>query len=357
LATIQEGEKKEKRKAEAQTHWTKGNEALAEGDYDRAISLFNQAVDLEPHNYSFLFDRARACSLKPDNNQVVKDYTEIFRLFPEKSNALAYLSRGLAYSGLEHWDEAIADYTESIKLTADSNIWLVTNSYKARSRAYRGKKRYDRAVADVSQAIQLNPNDAEAYTWRGLIYQLFPDHNDKALFDFSKAIQLDPKSNYAYAARANSYYKLGRYSEAVTDCNEAIRLAPNDAFAHSIRAAALSQARAGTPIYHPSTLPRDNRADKEKLQGEWQLVLIEKNGNYEAIREAMQLTFEGDKYHNYARNNYGTFTVDASKNPKTIVCTNKDGQVTKSIYELDGDTLKVCSFNGSERCTFKRVKK
>jgi len=96
----------------------------------------------------------------------------------------------------------------------------------------------------------------------------------------------------------------------------------------------------------------DDKADKEKFQGEWSLVTLEENGESQKITEEsdhyIKLKIEGDKFMVGLKNgdHDATFAVDPSKKPKTIDVTLKggdqDGKVMKGFYELDCDTLKNC---------------
>jgi len=109
----------------------------------------------------------------------------------------------------------------------------------------------------------------------------------------------------------------------------------------------------------------DDKRDNEKLKGEWSLVSLERNGESEKVTEAsedyIKLKIEGNNliYSLYVFKHFveikATFAVDSSKKPKTIDITfkegDKDGEVRKGFYELDGDTLKIClgSPQASER--------
>jgi uncharacterized protein (TIGR03067 family) len=129
----------------------------------------------------------------------------------------------------------------------------------------------------------------------------------------------------------------------------------------------------------------DDKGGKEKLKGEWSLVSLERNGESEKVTEAsddyIKLKIEGNNliYSIYVFKSFveikAIFAVDSSKKPKTIDITfkegDKDGEVRKGLYELDGDILKIClgSPQASERpaefksqgdvlvFTYKRVKK
>ncbi len=73
-------------------------------------------------------------------------------------------------------------------------------------------------------------------------------------------------------------------------------------------------------------------------------------GPPEEVIKTMKLTFKGDKMsHGGAggRTEEATFTLDATQQPKTLDMTPTTGpdkgKSILGIYELDGDTLKICA--------------
>src|SRR5437879_4175702 len=99
----------------------------------------------------------------------------------------------------------------------------------------------------------------------------------------------------------------------------------------------------------------EGKADVEnelkKFQGTWTFESVEAGGKELPAGElkALILTFEGDK-HTVKKGDeviqVGTQKLDPSKSPKTIDVTMAEGPnkgaVMLGIYEIDGDTLKVC---------------
>jgi uncharacterized protein (TIGR03067 family) len=99
----------------------------------------------------------------------------------------------------------------------------------------------------------------------------------------------------------------------------------------------------------------DDKADLEKevrkFQGTWTFESSETGGKELPAGElkGLVLTFEGDK-HTVKKGDeviqVGTQKLDPSKSPKTIDVTMAEGPnkgtVMLGIYEIDGDTLKVC---------------
>src|SRR5262249_30313856 len=88
----------------------------------------------------YAFARGLAYSANGDNDRAITEYGEAIRFDPR--DALAYYNRGLAYRAKGDNDGAVADYTEAIKLDPQH-----VEAHYARGVAYGAKRDYDRAIA------------------------------------------------------------------------------------------------------------------------------------------------------------------------------------------------------------------
>jgi uncharacterized protein (TIGR03067 family) len=111
-----------------------------------------------------------------------------------------------------------------------------------------------------------------------------------------------------------------------------------------------------------TALAADTRDDAkqaaDRLEGTWKVVSMERDGKKVSREEAekMRVEFKGQRYaFRGGDEDYdGTFRADASQKPKHIDTVVKQGGKTinaRGIYELDGDTLKICWSDGDERPT------
>jgi len=94
----------------------------------------------------------------------------------------------------------------------------------------------------------------------------------------------------------------------------------------------------------------DPKDELKKLEGTYTMVSGEKDGKNVAEQtiKIAKLVLKGDQHDVKIGDDTfkGTHKVDPSKKPKTIDATDTDGpfkgKTVYGIYELDGDTFKVC---------------
>ncbi len=83
---------------------------------------------------------------------------------------------------------------------------------------------HDEAIADYSQAIRLNPNSAQPFYNRGLSYANKGDYRG-AIADFDRALAVEPDASL-HVARGAANEELGNIPEARADYRRALALEP-----------------------------------------------------------------------------------------------------------------------------------
>jgi hypothetical protein len=78
---------------------------------------------------------------------------------------------------------------------------------------------YDAAIAICGEAVRLNPQDAEAYLYRGRAhhYRGGKDDLERAIADFSESIRIAPREAEAYYGRALAYRDSGEAEKSAAD--------------------------------------------------------------------------------------------------------------------------------------------
>jgi uncharacterized protein (TIGR03067 family) len=109
-----------------------------------------------------------------------------------------------------------------------------------------------------------------------------------------------------------------------------------------------------------TTAKSDEPKDRDGMQGTWLVAAAELGGKPfpDEVRKSIKLTLKDDTYTVTVGKNpdRGTVKLDPSAKPKAMDVTGTDGpnkgKTIPAIYELDGDTLKICyDLSGKSRPT------
>lgn len=119
-------------------------------------------------------------------------------------------------------DISISGCTAVIQSGEETGANLAT-AYYNRGITHRRERHYDRAIQDYDQAIRLKPDYAEAFSNRGIAYY-DKGHYDRAIEDYDQAIRLNPNIAEAFNNRSLAYYKKAQYERATQDFDQTIRL-------------------------------------------------------------------------------------------------------------------------------------
>jgi uncharacterized protein (TIGR03067 family) len=167
-------------------------------------------------------------------------------------------------------------------------------------------------------------------------------------------IKPDQWNDYVIIARGNhlQHFVNGTQTVDVTDQCESMRL----------KAGVLAlQIHAGPPMtVQFRNIRLQNlaaaRADLERLQGSWRPTQIVANGNpaeADAL-DRLTVTIQGNRYLVVKPDSEesGQFHLDEAHQPAWMDVTTPSGDYVPAIYELTGDTLRVCyAINGAPRPT------
>lgn len=135
---------------------------------------------------------------------------------------------GLPLTALAEPAQTLPHMTKNYTAKLGAKDFFKWGVYKVLSEDYRG------AIENFTQAIRLSPNDAQAYSNKGLAHAALGDQQG-AIEDFNQALRLNSKLATAYYNRGFVRSELQNYQGALEDFNQAIRFNPNDADAYHCR--------------------------------------------------------------------------------------------------------------------------
>ena len=130
----------------------------------------------------------------------------------------------------EKYDEAIASYSEAIRLDM-SQADIFAEAYRGRGDAYAAIEDFQSALKDYAQAIQRNESLPSAFNGQGEVY-LKANAISEALNAFNKAVEGDRNNAKYLANQGRAMARAGMAPQALKALNRAIELDPTnpDAF-------------------------------------------------------------------------------------------------------------------------------
>ena len=260
-----------------------------------AVSMYFSLVVL---NAGADYGAAKEAAMRGDVPEALALYSEIIAdgSLPDKDLARAYYDRGTLFLVRGDFDEAVDDFSRSIKMDSD-NVFSFVN----RAQVYARQGEMKRAIKDYTRVIKLSPGLASAYYARGKFYQQAGDQG-RALKDFEKALELDPEYGDVFYTRAVLYEEQEDVEQALDNYQWALEY---DADADDLKARykALKNRRQGERKQAQNLEREDARkkAEAESLAREeqkdlkHQAVLAQQQAVLDSIPAAKQAAREGQQ--------------------------------------------------------------
>jgi protein O-mannosyl-transferase len=201
--------------------------------WKNSITLFEHALNVTENNYIAYYNRGIAYSELRNYRQAIGDYDKVIEIKPKYTEA--YSNRGNAYLHLGNDRQAIGDFDKAIEINPKHE-----RAYNNRGTAYSNLGNDTQAIRDYDKAVEINPKYEKAYNNRGKSYSLLGNYR-QAIGDYDKAIEINPKYAKAYNNRGNAYTKLGNYRQAIGDFDKAIEINPKYVEAYYNRGYAYSR--------------------------------------------------------------------------------------------------------------------
>ena len=155
---------------------------------------------------------------------------------------------GIEASKAKDWDKAITAFRRAAQLEAHYAPNLAS-ALQQRATVYVSQKKFQEAIADYSEALKIKSDDPNVYERRAYAEMQLKDY-DKALHDYNEAIKHSPEEAKYYQVRALIYQNKGDFKAAMADTEKTLQLDPNNADAQS-RKKFLDAKLHGTPTPMP----------------------------------------------------------------------------------------------------------
>ncbi|HLG95036.1 MAG TPA: tetratricopeptide repeat protein [Bryobacteraceae bacterium] len=195
-------------------------------DLDNAISLFNQAIKVDPRfalAYAGLADAERRMW------DQTKDAVWTQRALGAAQQAQSlndnlpevHFTLGSIYTATGRTAEAVAELQRALQLAPNSD-----ESLRRLGTAYLNANQPQEAIAAYTKATEVNPYLWTNFNQLGVGYFRL-GQNDRALQEFKRVSELAPDRSEGWANTGAVYYQQGKWNECIPMFQKAIQLQPN----------------------------------------------------------------------------------------------------------------------------------
>jgi serine/threonine protein kinase/Tfp pilus assembly protein PilF len=217
-------------------HFLAGEEQYRHGDWKKAGTLFNRALNLEPDHFWAQFLLA-VCHLKSQQWEAARAGLNAC-LAHQSDFVWAYLFRSFAHERAHAISEAEADFRKALELNPNEDARYLL--FLTRGVLHFNQKELDQAGSDFRSAMELKPKQYNAYLNLAHVC-LSQEQFVEAAEQVKKAQQLGAPVQIVagyYAECGRQLLRLKKYEEAFQSCETALELCPNQPLSHEVGALA-----------------------------------------------------------------------------------------------------------------------
>lgn len=216
-------------KPKAFATWYFGDTLLRKRDYDGALTAFNKALELDPDNATVLNSRGLTYSNKGEDDRAMADYDLALQRRP--GFPAPYNNRGLIFLRRGELQRAYDEFNLALSLNSGNNRYVNLLNL---GRVQTLRKQYESALTYFAEGKPLNPEGWQIPNYRCIAYTEM-GRFDEALADCNEVIAKYPKFAGPLARRANVYRARGDLDAALRDYNDSLKLSPNFVYAYAGR--------------------------------------------------------------------------------------------------------------------------
>lgn len=205
----------------AAAFWYRGDSLMKKRDYDGAVAAFTASHEIAPQNINVINQRGIAYSSKGDDERALADYDLCLQLRPTFGSA--YNNRGLIFMRRGEFQRALDEFNLALKHASNDQGRYLHHYNRGRLQGL--LKAYDASLADFAEAQRFNSDSPQVPSYRCLTY-IGMGRFDDALADCNAALA---KSNnvFTLTSRGNAYLGKGNLDAAFGDYEAALKINPN----------------------------------------------------------------------------------------------------------------------------------
>jgi tetratricopeptide (TPR) repeat protein len=192
--------------------------AFTEGDYEKALSLFNEEIALRRSISAPYLWRGLCLQELNRHLDAVMSFNRV--LDTDSTNSLAQFYRARSYRALRMYDLAVESFSAARRhrpefLPPSLELGLLHTE----------RKNYDAAIATLEGVARRNPGHVPAYTYLAQAYML-KGIKDSAERCYVRSCELDSTNYSSFVGLGGFYYQCHRYAEGISSFKRAAWIDP-----------------------------------------------------------------------------------------------------------------------------------
>lgn len=210
---------------------------LNTSEFDKALELSKKVIELNQKDFEAYHIKGNAEDSLRKYHEANASYTIAVGLLKQMPSNIPEISAfykpyiaSLAYSQHNEkiYNESVKNYRYCLSKDFYNNFSPRNDILHYRlALLYVDMNNYSEAINSINSAIGINVNYIDAYKLRAELYKK-TGQLQSAINDYTKLILSFKIIEHNYAERGNCYVDLGKYSDAVKDLKEHLKLYPND---------------------------------------------------------------------------------------------------------------------------------
>lgn len=189
-------------------------------------------IEREPHNAKLYLNRSRIATGLGQYDLAIEDLSNALRLDP-KNNYFYLFLRHLQHVYRGELAKALEDIQRAVDLAPPEH----NDYYKCLAYVHQQLGQTDKAIEALTEGVRKFPKSAQARLRRAAFFDGI-GMGDAAVEDATAAIRLEKERwrvFHIYHDRAKLFARLGRFDEALADCNHCIQAQPKEWTHYSVR--------------------------------------------------------------------------------------------------------------------------
>jgi tetratricopeptide (TPR) repeat protein len=199
-------------------------------DFKKAIEYMNKAIDLNPSNSVYWYNKGVILYNMSDYQSAAKCYETAIELNPKDREAWTYL--GSSYSNLSRFDKALKSYQAALDLEPQN-----PDNWYNKGKGLYDLERYSDAVECFDRSLLIKSDDAQAWGSKGnALYQSSTNEGknlniDRKIYEqilecYDNALKIDPKNIDIWYNKGVVVTDLAQYDKSVQYYMKALEINP-----------------------------------------------------------------------------------------------------------------------------------